>query len=64
MLCNFFANNNDRISQQINSEELNFKKVTENYKFKSIPNFNEITDSLAYLQVQISAIGNINLEKM
>jgi len=63
LLLNFYANNNHKLKQQLESEEINFKKLHESYVPKVPMNFNEIIDSLSILQVQISAIGNVGAEK-
>lgn len=63
LLLNFYANNQGKISQQITSEDFNFKKLGDNFKFKTIGNFSEIVDSLNLLQVQVSAVGNVSFDK-
>jgi len=60
---NFYANNQAKLKQQLESEEINFKKLQESYIPKVPMNFNEVIDSLNILQVQISAIGNVSSEK-
>ena len=62
-MLNFYSNNHAKLKQQLESEEINFKKLHESYVPKVPMNFNEIIDSLSILQVQISAIGNVGAEK-
>lgn len=63
LLLNFYANNQDKLNQQLDSEETNFTKMQESYIPKVPVNFNEILDSLNILQLQVSAIGNVAPEK-
>lgn len=63
LLLNFYANNHAKLKQQIESDDINFKKMQESYIPKTPSNFNEIIDSLNILQVQVSAIGNVGSEK-
>ncbi len=63
LLLNFYANNHQRINQQLSSEDFNFKKLADAVKVKNSTNFNDIADSLNLLQVQISAVGNVSYDK-